>query len=371
MMPQRTDQHCRQSYFFRPALFGRIIVFCLALYMVCSSHIGHAASGTQEKTKLYILSATDTDAMADLLQTFQRQHPDITVVYRDFNTNVLHAEIQNNITNPDYDVDIVISSAMDLQVKLVNEGLAHAYDSPNSRYVPSWAQWRKELYGFTYEPVVIAYNRALLGRDLLPKSHAELASMIRDQESFFLGRIGTYDIASSGTGYLFASQDAIQGDQFFRLIESLGRAKAKTYTSTARILDGIESGDLILGYNLIGSYALERARNNPNLGISVIRDYTLVMFRTAFIHKNSKNIYAAQQFIDFLLAPHGQQLIAKTGRLIPIHAYTANQLQHIKDKSPLLPIKLGVSLLTYQDSLKKHHFLKNWESSIHWDQKKK
>ena len=325
------------------------------------------AVSAENRTPLYVLSATDTRAITDLISAFERRYPEIKIVYREFHSNDLYNTIKLNKLDASFAADVVISSAMDLQVKLVNEGMAFSYESENSHLVPDWAKWRNELYGFTFEPVVIAYNKKIFGETFTPGSHAELAGYIRDQEARFLRRIGIYDIRKSGSGYLFASQDAIQSNQVFRLIESLGRARAKTYQSTSAILDGLENGELDLGYNLIGSYAIRRAQKNPDIGISVISDYSLVMARTAFIHKKAKHLREAENFIDFLLSEEGQQAISKSSALIPINRKYQAKLDEIKGKSPFLPIKLGVSLLTYQDTLKKGNFLKSWEASILWE----
>ena len=65
-----------------------------------------------------------------------------------------------------------------------------------------------------------------------------------------LGRVGTYDIARSGIGYLFAFFDAQQSSAFGRLLEGLGRAQARLYCCTGELLDDIASGKLLIGYNL-------------------------------------------------------------------------------------------------------------------------
>ncbi len=59
--------------------------------------------------------------------------------------------------------NVLWSSAMDLQVKLVNDGLMANYESPESAHtLPLWAQYQKQAYGTTYEPLAIVYNKRLL-----------------------------------------------------------------------------------------------------------------------------------------------------------------------------------------------------------------
>ncbi len=48
--------------------------------------------------------------------------------------------------------DLAISIAIDLQVKLVNDGYAARARMPETRRGPGWSRWRDELFGFTMEP---------------------------------------------------------------------------------------------------------------------------------------------------------------------------------------------------------------------------
>ena len=53
--------------------------------------------------------------------------------------------------------DLVISSAMDLQFKAANDGLALPIEDVTT---PDWAQWRQSLFAFTTEPAAIVIRRA-------------------------------------------------------------------------------------------------------------------------------------------------------------------------------------------------------------------
>lgn len=321
-------------------------------------------SPSHAQTILRVYSATDTSAVQELIRRFEAETPGVRVEYNEFNTSELYAEVRTG-KSP---ADVVISSAMDLQAKLVNSGLAYPFRPANADRLPDWAQWRGELYGFTFEPVAMVYNRAAFSDRALPRTRSELAGMIRDDPGFFDSRVGTYDIHLSGVGYLFATQDARRGYQFSRLTESFGRARARMFCCTGEVLKRVASGELVYGYNVIGSYALSRANSDPRLGVYLLDDYTNVMTRTAFIPKSARNKAAAAAFIDFLLSPEGQATIASSSSLLPLH-FTA------PEKGPMatemdtegrsaLPIRLGVGLLTYLDSLKKEVFLGDWKAAM-------
>ena len=54
------------------------------------------------------------------------------------------------------------------------------------------------------------------------------------------------------------------------------------------MLEKASSGEHLLGYNVLGSYALVRAKKDPGLGVVLPKDYTLVLSRVMFIGKSAK-----------------------------------------------------------------------------------
>ncbi|MCF8482023.1 MAG: ABC transporter substrate-binding protein [Rhodospirillum sp.] len=322
----------------------------------------------QKPVVVHVYSATDSAAFTPLIEAFEASRPDIDIEYREFNTAELYEEVLANRERAGFEADVIISSAMDLQVKLVNQGLALPLDSLVGTFPPDWASWRGELLGFTYEPVSLVYNRAAFkGRDL-PASHSDLASMIRDDPDFFDGHLGTFNAYLSGVGYLFATQDEVQGQNAARLVESLGRARVRLFCCSEDMMDGVASGDLVLAYNVIGSYALDRASRDSRIGVHFMSDYTLIMSRSAFVLKKTPVPHAAAAFVQFLLSVEGQSLIGTTSSLIPLSesARVQDAVRALTEgiRVAPVPIKLGPGLLVYLDTMKKKAFLGNWGASI-------
>ena len=324
--------------------------------------VAGANSGAQAQRFLNVHGATDMAAIARVIEAFERHHPDIRVRYREYNTNDLFNHVIAHCEHRACETDVVISSAMDLQVSLVNQGLAHRFD-PGT---PVAMAWRSELFGFTEEPIAIVFNRAAFGERALPRNHAELAGMIRDQSRFFEGRIGTYDIRRSGVGYLLATQDGILDYRNFRLIESLGRAGTRVFCCTSEMLDATASGDLVLSYNVIGSYALSRVKNDPRLGVHFMEDYNLVLARTALIPNTTPNKADAETFVSFLVSPQGQATISRVSTLTAgvDFAPSPDDVAHALGSKRLIPIRLGVALLTYLDRQKRRSFIASWEAAM-------
>jgi two-component system sensor histidine kinase TctE len=315
---------------------------------------------------LTILGATDTPLFGRFIADFQALRPEIRVVYQETDTLPMYQAASSGQLSPV--PDLMISSAPDLQVKLANDGFAQAYASPWLDRLPHWAQWRAEAIGFTFEPAVIAYNPDLLAEAEVPRSHAELIALLEAQPERFRGRVATYDIAISGIGHLLASQDALISSNFWRLAAAFGRVDAKLSGSSPEMLDRIVGGELILGYNLLGSYAFARQAAGLRLGVVVPEDYALVMTRVALIPRGAPDAELARAFVDYLLSPRGQALAAGVtglGAIMPDISgpWSAGSIAG-KTEGALQPIPLGPSLLVALDERRRERFLQTWRRLV-------
>ncbi|ORE93341.1 periplasmic iron-binding protein [Stappia sp. 22II-S9-Z10] len=329
---------------------GLMLALCLVL----------AGCTEEEPQLLRIWSATDVGALRGTLDAFARANPDIHVEYTEFNTSELALAVRDAARAPERAIrpDVVISSAADLQVDLVNDGLARRLDIGAAG--PDWANWRGELFGFTAEPVAMIYNVDAFADRSLPRSRSELASMIRDAPEIYDRRVGTYDIERSGVGYMFATQDAARGYQSTRLVETLGRAGARTFCCTNLMIEEVASGRMMLAYNVIGSYALAAAEGDPRFAVHFLSDYTLVFARSAFVPVWAAAPDAAERFVAYLVSDEGQAAIEAGGQLLPLAAAAGDA----EAKASRMPVRLGPGLLTFLDQLKKARFLHEWRLSF-------
>jgi len=318
--------------------------------------------------KLVIYSSADVERIVSLVQTFQKRFPNITIEYHELDTLEINQRVIHETDNAMPTADLVLSSAMDLQIKLVNDGYSAPFFSEEIKALPDWANWRNEAFGFTYEPAVILYNHALAPDLKQVDSRFELAKILNKQSSRMQNRVITYDPEFSGLGYLFGTQDAVQSEDFWYLARSLGDSGVQLVTNSASMIDSVASGDTLIAYNVLGSYALARARENPDLAITIPQDYCLVMSRIAVISKTARNPQAAGNFIDFLVSREGQQIIAGSASLYAIRTdisgeATAKKLQETAS-GPIIPIDLGPGLLVYLDRVKRKDFLSRWKRAM-------
>ena len=203
----------------------RYLVFLVAILMsslvAAQNWEDRQVFGTSDMPPLRILSSTDTSFFAPIIEDFIATSPNTSVEYLVAGTVGLDQLFR---ARPDQ-FDIVISSAMDLQLKLANDGFSSAVVNVDH---PEWAQWHNRLFAFTSEPAAIVLNRQAFIDLLVPSSRQDLIQLMRDHPKRFQGRVGTYDERQSGLGYLFATQDARATETYWRLTEVDGSRWRKT-----------------------------------------------------------------------------------------------------------------------------------------------
>src|SRR6476660_6674624 len=116
-------------------------------------------AAAKKEGKVVIYSALDTKAAQPLIKDFNALYPDVKVEYNDMNSTELYNRFIAEQASGQGGADVMWSSAMDLQVKLVDEGHAMAYASPESKAIPGWANYKSMAYGTTFEPAVFVYNK--------------------------------------------------------------------------------------------------------------------------------------------------------------------------------------------------------------------
>jgi iron(III) transport system substrate-binding protein len=326
------------------------------------------ADAARREGRVVIYSTTDFAVAQPLIRAFELAYPGVSVVYQDMNSFELRDRFLAEATAAASPVDVLWSSAMSVQFKLVNDGHALVYESPEKARIPAWAAWRNEAWGTSYEPVAFVHNTRLLAEADAPSTHADFARLLGERSPSWQGRVATYDIERSATSYLFAAEDARTSGDFWAVARSLGRLKANLYVTTAAMLERVASGECALAYNVIGSYALRYAATNPALSVRMPTDYTLVASRVAFIARRSTRPNAARLWLDFCLSRAGQQIMADRAYLFSLRddvqtGLTARLLGKTLGTTQR-PIVVGPGLLAHEDRSRRDDFLARWRVAL-------
>lgn len=320
----------------------------------------------RKEGRLVIYGTADLGAAGPLLRDFRNLYPQLNVDYVLMSSGEAYLRFRREQEQGVPSADVVWSLAMDLQMKLINDGFAQTYVSPEAQSLPGWAVWRNEAFATTNEPAVLVYNRRELESGEVPRSHRELVGLLTRQAERFKGRVATYHPRKAGVGFLLATQDSETWPGYWELVCRLGGESGQTLSGTSAMLERITSGESLIGYNMSGSYVIARARTDPAIGYVLLSDYTLVLSRIAFIAEAARHPNAARLWVDYLLSPRGQQVMARKSSLYAIRkeVNADPEVASLQDAvgQRIKQVTMGLGLLTYLDDAKRTAFVHRWNS---------
>jgi len=343
----------------------RLILFALMCMATAASAqpSDFAAPGT-ETARLVIYSSLDTRLAAIVIAAFQDRHPGVTVAYEDLLTGQIAARVEAETRAGGPTADLVFLSAMDLAVKLANDGYAREVDLPVARDWPRWANWRDTAFAIAVEPAVMVYHRPAFP-DGPPQSRAAL---IRWLETAPQGRVGTYDIDRSALGFLLFARDQEHFFDIWDLAAAMGRAGTRLFPTSQEVIDRVASGELLFGYNVLGSYAADQAAMLPDLGVVMPADFVVLISRVALIPRFARDPDLGAAFLSFLMSDDGQHLLSDQLRLPAVSPAVTGpgSLAALQDVAGdrLRPVPVGPGLLAYLDQSSRNRLLQRWQAAL-------
>lgn len=303
----------------------------------------------------------NTSLMAPVIDAFHRKHPKVRVTVEDMTSNLITERVIAEAESGRPIADLVWSSAMDAQIKLINDGYAQAYASPHRAAMPSGSVWRDPGFGVTAEPIGFAYNRRLLPADAVPRSHAQLLELLQTRPELFTGRMSVYDAERSGVAMMQLAADTQIYPDAWKLVEALGRARPRLDTSGQRMMAQLATGEMVIVHNVNQSFARTWQTQNADVGVVLPSDYHLTVSRVAFITRTAAHPNAAKLFLDFLLSRDGQARLAERG-IRPVRDDVGESL---RAPSPgARPIRVGPGLLANLDHEHRRKLLDRWKAAM-------
>lgn len=325
------------------------------------------AAGGRE---LVIYSTLDNRLALPLIAAFQRDHPDVSIRYEDMLASEIAARVIAETDAGQASADFLFSSAMDLQLKLANDGYGQLVDVAEARNWPAWAKWQDTAFALTFEPAVLVYHIPSFPHGP-PQSRLDLLHWLAEAPASLTGRIGTYDVEKSAVGYLFLARDAEHFPDIWSVLRAMGRAGLQTFPTSQDIIDRVADGRLVLGYNILGSYAADQARLAPDLGLVLLRDYTVVISRVALVPRAAATPELGQAFLDFLMSAEGQTLLSEKLRLpavsLEVSGAGSGAAMQAALGDQLRPVPVSPGVLVYLDQAKRARLLRLWARALAGD----
>ncbi len=350
---------------------GRIARWFLASWFAAASAATAAPltfpARSPDGTELVIYSTLDAPLAEPLITAFQAENPGTRVNYEDLLSGEIADRVRRETDQGLPTADFVFSSAMDAQVKLANDGYAQRVPVAQSAGWPRWANWRDMAYALTFEPGVLVYHKPSFP-DGPPASRQALMQWLRGEGLRHRGRVGTYDIERSAVGYLFLARDAEHFAEIWSLVGAMGQAGLQRFATSQEVIDRVADGRLALGYNILGSYAADQMRHRPDLGMVLLRDYTVVVSRVALVPRAAQSPDQGARFLAFLMSLRGQSILSDKLRLpaISLQVSGENSAAAMQEAlgDLLRPVAVSPGLLVYLDQATRNGMIRRWRAAL-------
>ena len=345
---------------------NRVVMACSLALATCANAqpVTLGTSMAEPAEILTVYSTADFEVVSPILESFATRNPAIQITYHELQSQDLFSRLESEKTQT---ADFAWSSAMDLQMKLVNDGFAQPVALHSRDQLPDWAVWRDEAFAVSVEPAVIVYNKSLMTEAQAPQTRGALLNWLQSSDQAF-GAIGTYDIERSGFGTLLAARDAEQSDDYWSLMAAMGQNQVSLFSSSSALIERVVDGRLNLAYNVIGSYAAARAQSEPQLGILFPRDYTLLVSRVAFVPSAARNPDLGKAFLTFLLSEDGQKILNAEVGFPAVHmnvSWTQALFPEAAAQTLALdPLPVDTSLLVYFDRARRDNLIRQWREAL-------
>lgn len=350
---------------FTRTLFGMIAAAILGGPGTAQAEVfTYPAPSGATKDSVLIYSSLDVHIAAPMILGFQDENPDVSVLYDEMLTGEINERVVAETDAGETSADLAFSSAMDLQVKLANDGYAQEAVAPDSADWPRWANWRNTAYALTFEPAVLVYNKLAFADRPPPSTRFELVAWLRQGGADVYGRIGTYDIEKSAVGYLFLARDQDQFPDIWSVVRAMGAAGVQQFATSQDILERVSDGRLLVGYNILGSYAADWARDHPEVGLALPRDFTVVVSRIGLVPRAAARPDLGTRFLAFFMSPAGQTILSEKLRLpaVSLAVSGGNSARAMQEAlgAQLRPVTVSPGLLVYLDQAKRRRLIERW-----------
>lgn len=258
----------------------------------------------------------------------------------------------------DPQADILLGGATNYHIQANKAGALESYKSPLAENVPEFAKSNDNTYtGFCVLALGIGINEKRFNEKFsgiaLPKTWEDLTNPA------FKGEIVLTNPVASSTAYLFVQNQ----------LQRLGTEKGWEYLKTLAPLVGqfpdsgsapaklIGTGEYALGVSYI--HALGKYKADGFDVVCVAPPQTVGDVDCISIMKNTKNLDAAQKFVDFMLSVEAQELMSSIDFTVPVNP----QAKGVAGSVPLSEI----DLIKYDSKLaadQKKEVLEKWTKEV-------
>lgn len=276
------------------------------------------AEGARKEGEVSVYTSLTAEEIGALSAAFEQRYAVKVKAWRSGSENILR-RVMTEARAKRQDVDVVETNGPELEA-LVRENLLQALRSTHQRdLLPQALQPHGRWLGSRINLFVQAWNTRLVAREELPKNYAELSN------PKWKGKLG---IEAEDADWFMTAIKELGEERGLRIFREIAQVNGFSVRKGHTLLAGlVSSGEIPFALTVYGHgveklkekgapidwYAIEPAVGRAN-GVGIAQ--------------GSLHPHAAALFVDFLLSPGGQGILAKGG-YVPSNAKVAHRAHQL------------------------------------------
>ncbi len=265
---------------------------------------------------LVIYSGRSETLVQPVLDAFQAAYPNVNILLKSGSNSELANALIEEKANPQ--ADVFITTEIFTVQSMYQQDVFQSYRPAAADQLPAEFIGPEDSWvGITRRARVIMYNTELLGADEVPTSIFELT------DPKWKGQIAAAGSTNGGMQAQIAAMSQLLGEEATQeWLTGMIANEVTFFGGHTDVRKAVGAGEFKIGLVNHYYYYLQLAEGSP---VGVVfpdqgeGEIGLITNATAAgIVQGSKNLSAAQAFIDFLLSPEGQELFAELNYEYPL-----------------------------------------------------
>ncbi|WP_324682732.1 ABC transporter substrate-binding protein [Bibersteinia trehalosi] len=273
--------------------------------LVMALGFGFSIAGFASANESLIVYTSMKESLIGALKTkFAEKHPEVAMDYQSAGAGKLMAKIAAEKESGKIMADIIWTSEVPDFFKMKENGMLEPYIS---KEVENIVNPLPDFDG-SFTPIRLGTLGLAYNTRFVKNPPSEWADIVGKE---YKGAFGIANPALSGTSYMsVALLKSTFGWEFFEQIKA---NKGKVGKGSGQVVDDTASGDLLASL-AVDYITNDKIKKGAQLKLVYPKEM-LVIPSPAAIFKGTKNLTAAQKFVDFLLSGDAQKIVANEGTL--------------------------------------------------------
>ena len=280
------------------------IMLCSTLFAGCGGNDKKAESPAAGGNKLIIYTSMKESLIKGIVEGFKKKNPGIEVDYQSAGAGKLMAKIAAERQSGHILADVIWTSEVPDFYSMKKEGILEQYKTPLLNEIVN----PFEDYDGSFTAARLGTLGIAINTDKIKTPPTQWSDLLKPE---YKGAFAIADPALSGTSYMsIALLEKQFGWEFF---EKLHANQARIGKGSGQVIDDTASGELAASL-AVDYITNDKIKKGAHIAICYPPELLVVPSPVA-IFKGTTKLDAAKKFVDYLLSPEAQALIAAEGTI--------------------------------------------------------